>query len=51
MYQPKEEITLESIDFEWVNSQTKKGPLKTALKILHDDGNSFELKYNLRWTL
>ncbi|CAD8110823.1 unnamed protein product [Paramecium primaurelia] len=36
-----DDLTLEKIDFEWVNSQTKVGPLKKALKLLELDGNYY----------
>jgi len=40
--QRQEEITLESIDFEWVDKQTSVKQLKRALKILKDDGGYFQ---------
>ncbi|CAD8122438.1 unnamed protein product [Paramecium sonneborni] len=36
-----DELTLEKIDFDWVNSQTKVAPLKKALKLLELDGNYY----------
>lgn len=36
-----DDLTLEKIDFEWVNSQTKVAPLKKALKLLELDGNYY----------
>ncbi|KAM3143964.1 hypothetical protein pb186bvf_004015 [Paramecium bursaria] len=41
MINPREEVTLEKIDFEWVKEQTKPGQLKKALKLIEQDGNYF----------
>lgn len=41
MQNPKQEVTLEKIDFEWVAEQTKPQQLKKALKLLELDGNYY----------
>lgn len=42
MLNPEPELTLDMIDFEWVNQQTKPKMIKRALKILEEDGNNIE---------
>ena len=41
MHSSHDELTLEKIDFEWVNKETKIGSLKKALQLLKQDGNHF----------
>lgn len=41
MFGQKEEITLDTIDFEWVKSQTKVSSLKKAYQLLERDGGYF----------